>query len=134
LFRTAHFDFTRHAAAVDPGQPTGINGSKHARQRSGYRTVVDSLDFRVVARLPFGVTVVPAEEDLVLSTSTPLLSTVCLLEVVLLPPSIGAGAAVVDWVDVVLEDDVCASATPVIKASAVVAASQVLIMCQAPKD
>jgi hypothetical protein len=34
----------------------------------------------------------------------------------------------VDWVDVVLDDEVCATATPVITARAVTAANQYLIM------
>ena len=46
----------------------------------------------------------------------------------LLPPAIGAGMAVVDWVDVVLEDDICAAAIPVIMANAAAVASQVLNM------
>jgi len=38
------------------------------------------------------------------------------------PPTTGAGVAVVDWVDVVLEEEVCATATPVIIARAAAAA------------
>jgi hypothetical protein len=64
-----------------------------------------------------------------LSTVTPLPLVVCWLLLELEPPYTGAGAAVVDWVDVVLEEEVCATATPVIIARAVAAASQDLIMC-----
>jgi hypothetical protein len=67
-----------------------------------------------------------------LSVWTPLLSVVCWLLLELEPPYTGAGTGVVDWVDVVLEDDVCATATPVIIARAVIAVSQYLIISCSP--
>jgi len=57
-----------------------------------------------------------------LSTVTPLLSVVRWLLLELEPPYTGAGVAVVVWVDVVLEEEVCATATPVIIARAAAAA------------
>jgi hypothetical protein len=60
---------------------------------------------------------------------TPLLLVVCWLLVELEPPYTTAGGADVDWVDVVLEEEVCATATPVIIARAVATANQDLIMC-----
>jgi hypothetical protein len=67
-----------------------------------------------------------------LSVWTPLLSVVCWLLLELELPYTGATTGAVVWVDVVVEDDVCAAATPVIIARAMVAASQVLIMSCSP--
>jgi len=68
----------------------------------------------------------PFEDVRDLSTVTPSLLVLCWLLLEMEPPYTGAG--VVDWVDVVLEEEVCATATPVIIARAVAAASQDLIM------
>jgi len=69
---------------------------------------------------------------LLLSVVTPLLSVLCCVLLELDPPSIGAGTGVADWVEVVVDDEDCATATPVINASAMLAASQVLIMSYSP--
>jgi hypothetical protein len=90
--------------------------------------VVVSVDFRVVVS-PYGETVVALVVVWVLSV-TPLLVLVVWLLLELPPPYTGAG--VVDWVDVVLEDEVCARATPVIIARAVVTARKYLIMSCIP--
>jgi hypothetical protein len=84
--------------------------------------------FRVVARLPDGVTPTPVEVVWLLSVVTPSLLVVCCVLLELEPPSTGATIGAVVWVDVVLDDEVCATATPVIIMSAVVAASQYLVM------
>jgi hypothetical protein len=84
--------------------------------------VVVSVDFLVVARSPADVMPMPLEWVRVLSTVTPSLPVVCWLLLELEPPYTGAGAGIVDWVDVVLEEDVCATATPVIIARAAAAA------------
>jgi hypothetical protein len=88
----------------------------------------------VVAKLPDGVMPMPFWSVLVLVTEVPLLSVVCCVLLELEPPISGAGVAVVDWVDVVLDDEVCAPATPVIIARAVAAANQYLIMSSTPKN
>jgi hypothetical protein len=90
--------------------------------------VVVSEDFRVVVS-PYGETVVPPVEVWVVSV-TPLVVSVVWLLLELPPPYTEAGA--VDWVDVVLEDEVCARATPVIIARAVVATRKYLIMSCPP--
>jgi hypothetical protein len=90
--------------------------------------VVVSVDLRVVVS-PYGETVVPPVEVWVVSV-TPLVVSVVWLLLELPPPYTEAGA--VDWVDVVLEDEVCARATPVIIARAVVATRKYLIMSCPP--
>jgi hypothetical protein len=90
--------------------------------------VVVSVDLRVVVS-PYGETVVPPVEVWVVSV-TPLVVSVVWLLLELPPPYTEAGA--VDWVDVVLEDEVCARATPVIIARAVVATRKDLIMSCPP--
>jgi hypothetical protein len=92
--------------------------------------VVVSDDFRVVIS-PDGETVVPLVVVWVLSI-TPLLVSVVWLLLELLPLYTGAGGAVVVWVDVVLEDEDCARATPVIIAKAVVTARKDRIMSCSP--
>jgi len=92
--------------------------------------VVDSVDFRVVVS-PDGETVVLLVVLWVLSV-IPLLVSVVRLLLELLPPYTGAGGVIVDWVDVVVEDEVCARATPVIIAMAVVATRKDLIMSCSP--
>jgi hypothetical protein len=84
--------------------------------------VVVSVDFFVVARSPAGVMPMPFELVCVLSTVTPLLLVLCWLLLELEPPYTGTGVAVVDWVDVVEEEEVCAIATPVINVRAAAAA------------
>lgn len=88
----------------------------------------------VVAKLPDGVIPMPFWLVLVLLTEVPLLSVDCCVLLELEPPISGAGGAVVDCVDVVLEDEVCATATPVIIARAAAAANQYLIMLCTPKN
>jgi hypothetical protein len=82
---------------------------------------VVSLDFFVVARSPPVVMPMPFEVVFVLSTDTPSLLEVCWLLLELEPPYTGARVPVV-WVAVVLEEEVSATATPVIIASAAAAA------------
>ena len=89
--------------------------------------MVESV-FRVVVS-PDGETVVLFVVLWVLSV-TPLVLLVVLLELLL--PDAGAGGAVVVWVDVVLEDVVCARATPVIIARAVIIVRKDLIMSYSP--
>jgi hypothetical protein len=96
--------------------------------------VVVLVVFRVVSVSPDGETVVPLVEVFDLSITTPLLSTVRSLLLELVPLTTGDGTDVVDWVDVVLEDEVCATATPVIIARAVIATSQELIMLCSPEN
>jgi hypothetical protein len=96
--------------------------------RRGYWVVVVSVDFRVVVS-PDGETVVPLVVVWVLSV-IPLPVSVVWLLLELLPPYTKAG--VVDWVDVVLEDEVCARATPVIIARAVVTTRKDLNMSRSP--
>jgi hypothetical protein len=90
--------------------------------------VVVWVDFFVVARSPLDVIPMPFDDVCVLSTVTPLLLVLCWLLLELEPPYTGAGAAVVDCVDVVLNEEVCATATPVIIARAAAAARYDLIM------
>ena len=115
---------TSEAAWCQPDRQRGPASGVRCRQW----TVVVSVDFFTVARSPAGVTPMPFEEVCVLSTVTPLVLVLCSLLLELEPPYTTAGAAVVDWVDVVVDEEVCATATPVIIARAVVAASQDLIM------
>lgn len=46
----------------------------------------------------------------------------------------GGTTGVVDWVDVELEDELCAKAPPVIRDATIVAASRVLIISNAPRE
>lgn len=95
---------------------------------------VELVDFSVVPRLPAGIRVVSVEWVLVLSVTTPLLSVVCRELLEFDPPITGTGIAGVDCVEVVLEDDVCAKAMPVIITSAVVTARQCLNMLCTPEN
>jgi hypothetical protein len=95
--------------------------------------VVLSVDLFTVPRSPTDVMPMPFEWVRVLSTVTPSLLVLCWLLLELEPPYTGAGAAVVDWVDVVLEE-VCAAATPVIIARAAAAARYDLIMWYPPRN
>ena len=90
--------------------------------------MVVSVDLRVVVS-PDGETAVPLVVVWLLSV-IPLVVSVVWLLFELLPPYTEEG--VVDWVDVVLEDEVCARATPVIIARAVVTARKDLIMSCSP--
>jgi hypothetical protein len=92
--------------------------------------VVVSVDFRVVVS-PYGETVVPLVVVWLVSV-TPLLVLVVWLLLELPPPYTEAGA--VDWVEVVLDVEVCARATPVIIAKAVATARKYLIMSCSPWD
>jgi hypothetical protein len=83
---------------------------------------VVEVEFFSVVRSPAGVMPTPFELVCVLSTVTPLLVVLCWLLLVVEPPYTGARVGVVDWVDVVLEEEVCATATPVIIARAAAAA------------
>lgn len=90
------------------------------------RMIVVSLDFFVTANSPAGETVVPldvADELLVMTPFTLLVFS--LLDCV---ETIGAGATGVIVVTVVLEVEDCANAPPVIRVTAIVAASKVLII------
>src|SRR5580692_6142745 len=99
-----------------------------------YWVVVVLLVFSVVDRLPDGITLVPVVEVWLLSVTTPLLFVVCCVLVELEPPSRGTATGAVVWVEVVLDDELCATATPVIITRAVVAASQYLIMLYTPEN
>jgi hypothetical protein len=95
--------------------------------------VVVSLDLRVDVESPIGVTVVPLELDRFVSVTTPFTVDVrWLVFETEESDGIGATGAVVDCVVVELEDELCARATPVVNATAMVAASKVLIMSGSP--
>jgi hypothetical protein len=81
----------------------------------------------VVASSPPGVTVVPFDVVRVRSVCTPLLSMVCWVVLELLAPPITSGDAAVVVV-VVLVEDVCARAIPLIIPKAATAARSVLVM------
>lgn len=94
----------------------------------GQRTVVVSVALRVVATSPFGAMVVPVVTARVLSVVIPSTSVVRWLLLQLVEPDDGATIGAVVTVVVVLVDDVCAKAKPVIKAKIVVAVRQVFII------
>jgi hypothetical protein len=83
---------------------------------------------RVVDVSPVGAMTVPVVVVCVLSVTTPVLSIVRWLVVVLDEPGIGAPGMVVDWVEVVLEVEVWAKAPPDIKVKAVNAVSRILVI------
>jgi hypothetical protein len=89
--------------------------------------VVVSVDFRVVVVSPIGDTTVPVEEDPLDLVTTPLTLEVRSLVVSVDVTGIGATGVVVVWVVVELVDEDCARTAPVIKVTATVAASNVLI-------
>jgi len=91
--------------------------------------VVD--EFRVAVVSPVGETVVPLEADVV-PVTTPLTVVVFLLWVSTEAAGGGATGAVVVCVVVVEEED-CAKAPPVIRATAIDAASTCLIMLMFPE-
>jgi hypothetical protein len=97
------------------------------------RTVVDSLDFRVDVVSPIGDTLVPLESERLAPDVTPLTVEVCsLLLETERSDGIGAIGVVVDCVVVELEDELCAAAKPATNVTAIVAASNVLIISCTP--
>ena len=82
--------------------------------------MVESVDFRVVATLPLGVTVVPLLKLWVLPVVTPSLVVVCSELLWLTASGVTTGAVV--CVVVELEDDISAWAAPVIIARVIAAA------------
>lgn len=93
-----------------------------------------SLDFLVAVVTPVGETVVPLEFDAAVLVTTPL--TLVVFSLLLSTDATGAGmtGVVVVCVVVELEDKDCAKAPPVIRVTAIVAASMVLIMSNSPGD
>jgi hypothetical protein len=89
--------------------------------------VVVSVDFLVVVVSPIGDTVVPLEVDPLEFVTTPLTLEVRSWLVSVDVTGIGATGVVVVWVVVELEED-CARAAPVIKVTAIAAASKALII------
>jgi hypothetical protein len=102
----------------------------------GQRTVVvDSDDLCVAVVSPNGETVVPLDEERLLSVESPLLLDECWLLVETEEfDGIGATGVVVDWVVEELDDELCARATPVISVTAIVTARKVLIIVWTPGD
>jgi hypothetical protein len=94
--------------------------------------VVVSVDFRVAVVSPSGDTVVPLDVDPVDWVVTPFAVVVFWLLVSTETAGAGMTGVVVDWVDVVLEEEDCANAPPVINVTAIVAASKDLIMSNSP--
>jgi hypothetical protein len=93
------------------------------------RTVVVSVDLCVAVVSPRGPTDVPLELDLFESLCTPsMLDERWLLLVVEVSDGIGMAGIVVDCVDDVLEDELCARDAPVISVTATVAISKDLII------
>ena len=89
--------------------------------------MVDLVVFWVVSTAPVGEEVVLLVSVRLLSVVMPLLSVVRLV-VLSLDDGAGVAPEVEDQVDVVLEEEPCARATPDIVASTAAAASHVLIM------
>jgi hypothetical protein len=96
--------------------------------------VTVAVELRVEVESPVGETVVPLEVEPDELVILPLASTLDDLWLLVSVEDAGAGTtgAVVDCVDVELEDEVCAKAAPVIREAATVAASSVLIMSNSP--
>ncbi len=90
------------------------------------RMIVVSLDFFVTANSPAGETVVPLDVADELLVMTPF--TLLVFSLLVCVETIGAGATGVIVVTVVLEVEDCANAPPVIRVTAIVAASKVLII------
>jgi hypothetical protein len=99
---------------------------------AGQRTVVVSVVFRVVDVSPSGETVVPVVVVLDLSVTTPLLSVERRVLVSIVVAAAGAGSAVVDCVDDVLDVVLCACAAPAVIERAAIAAIHVLIILNSP--
>lgn len=89
--------------------------------------VVVSVDFLIVVVSPIGDTIVPLEVDPLELVTTPLTLEVRSWLVSVDVTGIGATGVVVVWVVVELDED-CAIAAPVIKVTAIVAASKALII------
>jgi hypothetical protein len=98
-----------------------------------YFVVVVEVEFRVDVESPIGDTLVPLVLDLDESVELPLASMLDDLWLLVSVEIVGEGTiGVVVWVDVELEDELCAKAAPVIRVTASVAANRVLIMVHAP--
>jgi hypothetical protein len=137
-------DFVSIIVLFLSGQPLVLNGPPYSAsgiprgedRRSRYqRTVVVSLDLRVAVVSPVGDTVVPLELERLLSVTTPLMVEVfSVLDEVDVSAGIGVTGAVVVVVVIELEDELCAKAPPLNSVTAIVAASKILIMSDAPGD
>jgi hypothetical protein len=90
--------------------------------------MVVSVDFRVAVVSPIGETAVPLEVDPVVLVTTPLTVVVFWLLVSVATTGAGMTGVVVDCVVVVLEEEDCAKAPPVMSVTASVAANKDLIM------
>jgi hypothetical protein len=96
--------------------------------------MVVSVDFRIVVVSPIGDTTVPLEVDPLELVTTPLTVELRWLLVSVDVTGSGRTGVVVVWVVVELEDEDCAKATPVIKATAMVAASKAFIISVSPRN
>ncbi len=98
------------------------------------RVVVVSFDLCVSVVTPNGDTVVPLELDLLISVTTPLTpDDRCVLVETEESDGIGAIGATVVCVVVVLEDELCATAMPLSRDTAIVVAERILNMPDSPK-
>jgi hypothetical protein len=126
--------FLRGQSLVLNGTQRSARSIPHGEDRKSryQRTVVVSLDLRVAVVSPIGDTLVPLELERLLSVTTPLMVDVFwLLDEVDVSDGIGVTGAVVVVV-VELEDELCAKAPPLNNVTAIVAASKILIMSDAP--
>jgi hypothetical protein len=103
-------------------------------RRLGQRTVVVSVDLRVAVVSPSGETVVPLEVEPVVVVTTPLTVVDFWLLVSVEVTGAGMAAGIVVDVVVVLEEEDCADAAPVISVTASVATNQDFIMSNSPVD
>jgi hypothetical protein len=103
-------------------------------RRLGQRTVVVSVDLRVAVVSPSGETVVPLEVEPVVVVTTPLTVVDFWLLVSVEVTGAGMAAGIVVDVVVVLEEEDCAYAAPVISVTASVATNQDFIMSNSPVD
>jgi hypothetical protein len=116
---------------LSAGRAAGFGGPRHRRVQ---RVVVVSVDFRVSTLSPIGVTLVPLEVDPDVVVVTPLTLVVFWLLVSVETTGASTTGAVDVSVIVVLEEEDCAKAPPVMSVASTAAASKDFIILSTPGD